>query len=537
MSLIEFLIALVVLAGLGFTLWGKFKSKDPQETSSSSSTSTTNAAGVTEATATAAAGETTSATITAPASASTAPTTVPTVATTTTTTTTTTTRPTTLPATTFPATTLPPVFCKMDTDKMLPQTLAGRGVDVICTHPHVGNLRATCNSDGTWNVAETCKRKCLEPSGWTLPAGTTYLVEGDTATKGCPQNQTGTVTGVCKADGTIQERAGNTCAAITCDAHPTYNLPATTSGVRVGGKCPTGQTGTVTGLCTSTRAWQVDTAGCSQNRCRAQTLAGTDSRLLESVADGLPHAGTCANGRWGTVEATCNTDGTWTGVKDQCYIRCTKETNPGWFDGSPVTSLAIGDTTPNTSRCPIGYVGTVIGKCQADGTMTAQSIAGCYRKYCPVLATQSYMLPQADTGTDAVSGACASGYKGSVTAKCSVDDGRASGGSWGSVNDGCKKLYTIMSEALTQWTNAKAQVVSAQAAVDAYNAETQRIKSGCGDNIYCLQGASSTRGSGSVGVNNQLSAMKGMETTAKAAYDAAKGEYDRYIAAGGSVVN
>ena len=202
---------------------------------------------------------------------------------------------------------------------MLPQTTAGMTVDVICTHPHAGRLRATCGINGAWSVAETCKRKCLDATGWTLAAGTTYLVEGDTATKSCPANQTGNVTGVCKADGTIQERPENTCTPVTCDANPTYDLPPTATGARASGRCPAGQSGTVSGVCTSTRAWQVDTTGCSQRYCPPQTLPYTGSRLPFSKADGLQHSGTCGPGRWGIVEATCLTDGTWTGVGDWCY--------------------------------------------------------------------------------------------------------------------------------------------------------------------------------------------------------------------------
>ena len=314
-----------------------------------------------------------------------------------------------------------------------------------------------------------------------------------------------------------------------CPANATYGFPQTKSGLAASANCPANQTGTVSGLCKSDGTWGVDTSKCTAKTCPLTTRQ--NSVLPESQGDGSIKTGSCLNGLSGSVSAVCSPNGTWTDIKDTCRTMCTLEKNPGWF-GASATPIEIGATITSSAKCPAGTIGTVTGQCLADGTIESKS-ANCLYKYCPAATASNYNLPKADVSTTLYNGTCPSGQKGAVSALCKESQ-TSTGGAWSSIATNCKKLVTIRDETLKAWNDTQTALVNAQKASDDYDIETSRLlTTNCSGLTYpgisyCTQGWNSSRASGKNEINSALTNAKTRVMASKTAYDLAVKEYNDY---------
>jgi len=421
-------------------------------------------------------------------------------------------------------------YCPADPGKGFVNTEApGASVaTAACPEGFAGQNRATCEADGQWKMLESCKRKCTNLSGWTVPSGTTFLVEEGTATKSCGTGRTGTITGTCRSDGTVQE-SSNTCLDVTCPMDAVYGFPVTKSGLSATSNCLGNYTGTVSGLCRSDRTWSVDTSNCTIKKCPRR--AEGNYVFPESIADGQPVTGACLPGLFGEVSATCAAGGTWTGVRSTCRTMCTPAMNPGWF-GTSTAPIDVNQEITSSQKCIAPTIGTVTGRCMADGSIERRlETERCFYKNCPLTTATGYSLPKADVTATATlyPGTCAVGYKGTVSAVCSESATASSGGVWSQLTNSCKKLITLRDEALRAWNDATTTVSTQQDAYDAYNAETQRYINNC-TSSGCYSGVNSTRGPEAGRMYNSLQAAKAAQTAAKTAYDQAVQEYNAHAA-------
>jgi len=419
------------------------------------------------------------------------------------------------------------LYCPADPARGFVKTEAPSSqVSGSCPAGFTGQNRATCEPDGKWKMIESCKRKCADLTGWTVPSGTTFLVEGATATKSCGTGRTGTITGTCNLDGSIQETA-NTCLDVTCPANDVYGFPATKSGLSATSNCLGNQTGTVSGLCRSDGTWSIDTSKCTIKRC--SRLAEGNYVLPESNAEGQIVTGACLSGLYGAVSGTCAVGGAWTGVQSTCRAMCTPAMNPGWF-GTSTAPIDVGQSITSSQKCVAPTIGTVTGQCMADGSIEAKT-ADCFYKNCPLTTATGYSLPKADvtaTGTR-YPGTCATGYKGAVSALCSESTAAFSGGTWSQLTNDCKKLITIRDEALAAWNTATQDVSTQQNAYDAYNAQTRVYLNNC-TSSGCTTGVNSTRGPEAGRMYDSLQRAKSVQAAARTVYDQAVREYDAYAA-------
>lgn len=167
-----------------------------------------------------------------------------------------------------------------------------------CPTGYEGTMAGTCNSNGRWTqVDDQCSKKPTKPTcTWN---GNGYQVGRHTSI--CPTGYEGTMTGTCNSNGSwsnIVDRCEKQCAK---------NGRYYSVGKKFSHSCRPGYSGAIVEECIEGGRWK-RTDSCKTTTCR---------RDGKSFRQGT-HTFRCSSGMTGSIERTCNGNGQWVAIKDNC---------------------------------------------------------------------------------------------------------------------------------------------------------------------------------------------------------------------------
>jgi len=311
----------------------------------------------------------------------------------------------------------------------------------------VGSTNATCQSDGSWTMAPTCRaNSCGTVSD--VPNGTASPLEGftlDTVTYTCNQGYTlsGSSRRVCNIDGWNNPAAN--CVADACPSLSSISNGFLSSTVTVfvtdsvTYTCNSGYNlfGTATTQCMADKTWSSTAPNCVLFNCAslAEVLHGTLS-VSGQTANSIIYS--CDNGFTinGPSTTTCLDTGLWTSVSTTCdAILCLSSPR---VPANGVVSTMVGRTGDSLAyTCNQGYRndGAATATCAGSGAWLPETT--CVPAPCLTsLTPPSHGTVDKSTGTsgEQATYACHQGYSlvGSSQSVCQIF------GNWTTVAPICK---------------------------------------------------------------------------------------------------
>lgn len=260
-------------------------------------------------------------------------------------------------------------------------------------------------------------------------------IEGD-----CYPNTSGRPARDCFFNGTWSD-VRNPCSTNPCDSlindeHANWDSPAVVNTI-VEGTCVAGYSTATkpSRLCRSDGVWSTEiTNPCVPLYCTfdSPSYAAFGASWPESVQAGYSATGTCLPGYTGTSVRSCSLQAEWSTPSPLCQaILCSAISDDGNHQSWP--SATAGNTV--TGSCLTGYEGSPKRECSIEGQWLDVEDA-CTQKSCPATTDSTSEWPSTLGGTT-VSGACKTGFTGTVSRSCSVD------GLWGVVTGSCASVSCV----------------------------------------------------------------------------------------------
>ncbi|KAK8799527.1 hypothetical protein WA158_006076 [Blastocystis sp. Blastoise] len=257
--------------------------------------------------------------------------------------------------------------CSSVTDEdgnIWPDTPVYEVAHVNCPIGYEGILNRTCNIEGQTQYWEPIQNGCtiiqcnsIEEDGYLWPQ-TNYAEE---ASVPCIAGYTGSLTRICLSTGNFSDITNN-CERITCspitDNYGTWNI--TNSGEYATQQCSEYYHGQYKRLCSLEGEWKDIIDECEINKCPEETYNGV---LYPSIPVMTNITTECRLGYTGITERICNDDMTW----EEPELDCVRNVCPFTCDGI----LCFSETYESevvTIPCTDGSGGVYKRTCNVDGS-------------------------------------------------------------------------------------------------------------------------------------------------------------------------
>lgn len=305
--------------------------------------------------------------------------------------------------------------------------------------PLNGLNKTVCQEDKSWSNSIKCKIKVCEnlqeQPEQHITSWTTTKANWDTTVNGtCEDGYIGSPTAKCLDDKTWDIK--NDCTLKTC-SNPikqgymaSWDETKTNINETITGQCEIGYKGTPTARCVDQDKWEYDD-NCEIMTCNDLELTGKIKSWDKTTATyGTPIYGICLDGYEGKPEASCNAKEQWE-IVDNCEPKVCPNVNEqvktekqegiaSWQENTITYGKEI------TGVCAKGYTGTVTATCKADQTWDIKNDCKKIKNYCSEI-TRSGTVTYTDGQTiGSIAKLTCSGNYGTLVdekeVKCITDD-------------------------------------------------------------------------------------------------------------------